>query len=148
MIFKQLFDKASCTYTYLIADPDSKEAVFIDPENTHIDDYLTLLKNLDLKLIYAFETHVHADHISGSGLLRQATGAQTCIGLHCGAESADNQLQGSEMFAFGSDTVIKCLSTPGDTPGSMSFLWNDKVFTGDALFIGGCGRTDFQNGDP
>ncbi len=148
MIFKQLFDKTSCTYTYLIADPDSKEAAFIDPVDTGVEDYLALLGSLDLKLMYSFETHVHADHVSGSGLLRQATGAQTCIGLHCGAETADNQLQGDEIFAFGNDTIIKAISTPGHTPGSLSFLWNDKVFTGDALFIGGCGRTDFQNGDP
>ncbi len=148
MIFKQLFDKTSYTYTYLIADPDSKEAVFIDPVDTEIDEYLELLKNLSLKLLYSFETHVHADHISASGLLRQVTGAQTCIGLHCGSETADNQLQGGEMFAVGSNIIIKTIATPGHTLGSTSFLWNDKVFTGDALFIGGCGRTDFQNGDP
>lgn len=148
MIFKQLFDKPSCTFTYLIADSDSKEAIIIDPVNTHLDDYLEILKTLELKLIYAFETHVHADHISGSGLLRQATGAQTCIGQHCGAETADIQLQGGETITFGSGDFIKVIATPGHTLGSMSFLWNDKVFTGDALFIGGCGRTDFQNGDP
>ncbi len=147
MIFKQYFDTASFTYTYMIADPDSKEAVFIDPVDTNVDEYLELLKNLDLKLMYSFETHVHADHISASGLLRQATGAQTCIGLHCGSETADNQLEGNEVFAFGEDTLIRTLATPGHTPGSTSFLWNDKIFTGDALFIGGCGRTDFQNGD-
>ncbi len=148
MIFKQLFDKTSCTFTYLIADSESKEAVFIDPVNTEVDDYLALLKNLDLKLLYSFETHVHADHISGSGLLRQATGAQTCIGLHCGSETADNQLVGDELFAFSSNITIRVIATPGHTLGSMSFLCNDRIFTGDALFIGGCGRTDFQNGDP
>ena len=148
MIFKQFFDKTSCTFTYMIADSVSKEAVFIDPVDTDVEAYLTLLKTLGLKLIYSFETHVHADHISGSGLLRQATGAQTCIGLHCGSESADNQLEGEESFAFGTDTIIRVIATPGHTPGSMSFLWNDRLFTGDALFIGGCGRTDFQNGDP
>ncbi len=148
MIFKQLFDKTSSTYTYLIADHDSKEAIFIDPVNTEIDGYLDLLNNLDLKLKYSFETHVHADHISASGLLRQATGAKTCIGLHCGAESADYQLVGEETFSLGHDNIIKAIGTPGHTPGSISFLWKDKVFTGDALFIGGCGRTDFQNGDP
>jgi glyoxylase-like metal-dependent hydrolase (beta-lactamase superfamily II)/rhodanese-related sulfurtransferase len=148
MMFKQIFDKNSCTYTYLIADPVSKEAVFIDPVDTYVEDYLALLKTLDLKLVYSFETHVHADHISGSGLLRQATGAQTCIGLHCGAEIADNRLVGGEAFTLGADVIINAIATPGHTPGSMSYLWADKVFTGDALFIGGCGRTDFQNGDP
>jgi len=86
MIFKQLFDKASCIYTYLIADLDQKQAIFIDPVNTNIDEYLALLNTHALQLKYSFETHVHADHISASGLLRQATGAETCIGLHCGAE--------------------------------------------------------------
>lgn len=148
MIFKQLFDKSSCTYTYLIADSESKEATFIDPVDTEVESYFALLEDLGLKLRYSFETHVHADHISGSGLLRQATGAETCIGFHCGAETADHQLLGGEVFTFGADITIKALSTPGHTSGSMSFLWNDKVFTGDALFIGGCGRTDFQNGDP
>lgn len=148
MLFKQLFDKTSFTYTYFIADLESKEAVFIDPVNTDIDDYLDLLNGLDLKLKYSFETHVHADHISASGLLRQATGAETCVGLHCGAETADHQLIGEETFSLGRNTIIKAIGTPGHTPGSISFLWNDKIFTGDALFIGGCGRTDFQNGDP
>ncbi len=148
MLFKQLFDKTSCTFTYLIADLDSRKAVFIDPVDTNVDEYLAFLKSHNLELTYAFETHVHADHISGSGLLRQATGAQTCIGVHCGAETADFQLHGEEVFTLGDHANIKTLSTPGHTPGSMSFLWNDRVFTGDALFIGGCGRTDFQNGDP
>jgi len=147
MVFKQFFDKTSCTFTYLIADLESKETLFIDPVNTAVDDYLDLLNNLGLKLKYSFETHVHADHISGSGLLRQATGAETCIGLHCGAETADHQLVGGETFTLGHNIVFKTLGTPGHTPGSLSFLCNDKVFTGDALFIGGCGRTDFQNGN-
>ena len=147
MIFRQLFDKASCTYTYLIADLESHEALFIDPVAGNIDDYLTLLKTLGLNLMYSFETHVHADHISASGLFRQATGASTCIGLHCGAETADYQLEGDETFTLGTRIIFKTIRTPGHTPGSMSFLCNDRIFTGDALFIGGCGRTDFQNGD-
>lgn len=147
MIFRQLFDKTSCTFTYLIADADSKEAILIDPVDTEIDDYIKLLKELGLKLIYSFETHVHADHVTASGLLRQAMGSKTGVGLHCGAETADCQLQGGETFTLGHNTVIKTLNTPGHTPGSISFLYNDKIFTGDALFIGGCGRTDFQNGD-
>jgi glyoxylase-like metal-dependent hydrolase (beta-lactamase superfamily II)/rhodanese-related sulfurtransferase len=146
MIFKQLFDKTSCTYTYLIADLDQKQAIFIDPVNTNVDEYLALLKTHALELKYSFETHVHADHISASGLLRQATGAKTCIGLHCGAESADYQLEGGETFTLGADVIVKTISTPGHTAGSMCFLWNDRIFTGDTLFIGGCGRTDFQNG--
>jgi glyoxylase-like metal-dependent hydrolase (beta-lactamase superfamily II)/rhodanese-related sulfurtransferase len=146
MIFKQLFDKTSCTFTYLLADIDSKEALFIDPVDSHIDDYLSLLEKHNLQLKYSFETHVHADHITASGLLRQMTGAKTAIGLHCRAGTADYQLEGNEVFNLGSST-IKTIATPGHTAGSMSFLWKDKLFTGDTLFIGGCGRTDFQNGN-
>jgi len=146
MIFKQLFDKSSSTFTYLIADLDSKEALFIDPVNTNINDYLTLLKTHNLQLKYLLETHVHADHITASGLLRQATGAKTGIGLHCGAETADYQLEGGETFTLGNSITLKVFSTPGHTAGSLSFFWNDRIFTGDTLFIGGCGRTDFQNG--
>lgn len=146
MIFKQLFDKTSSTFTYLIADPVSKEALFIDPVNTNIDEYLALLKTDDLQLKYLFETHVHADHITASGLLRQVTGAKIGIGSHCGAELADYQLQGEEVFLLGTNLSLKTICTPGHTGGSMSFLVGDKIFTGDTLFIGGCGRTDFQNG--
>ncbi|MEE9338461.1 MAG: MBL fold metallo-hydrolase [Methylococcaceae bacterium] len=146
MIFKQLFDKTSCTFTYLLADLDSKEALFIDPVDNHVDEYLALLKKHNLQLKYSFETHVHADHITASGLLRQATGAKTAIGLHCRAGTADYQLEGNEVFTLGTST-IKTIATPGHTAGSISYLWKDKLFTGDTLFIGGCGRTDFQNGN-
>ncbi|RLA25985.1 MAG: MBL fold metallo-hydrolase [Gammaproteobacteria bacterium] len=147
MIFKQLFDQATWTYTYLIADSVSKDAVFIDPVNTHIDDYLQLLNELDLNLKYSLETHVHADHITASGLLRQKTGALTGVGQLCGAETADIQIQDGDIFDFATNEQIKVIATPGHTPGSVSFLWRDRVFSGDALFIGGCGRTDFQGGN-
>jgi sulfur dioxygenase len=147
MIFKQLFDPETWTYTYLIADPVSKDAVFIDPVNTHIDDYLALLETYQLQLKYSLETHVHADHITASGLLRQRTGAQTAVSGLCGAAAADIQIQDGDVFEFASGEQIKVIATPGHTPGSISLLWRDRVFTGDALFIGGCGRTDFQGGD-
>jgi len=147
MIFKQLFDPETWTYSYLIADPVSKEAVFIDPVNTHIDEYLALLEAHNLQLKYSLETHVHADHITASGLLRQRTGAQTGVSGLCGAETADIQIQDGDIFEFGGGEQIKVIATPGHTPGSISLLWRDRVFTGDALFIGGCGRTDFQGGD-
>jgi len=134
--------------TYLIADPVSKEAVFIDPVNTHIDDYLSILEENGLQLKFSLETHVHADHITASGLLRQRTGAQTAVSKLCGAEAADIQMQNGDIFEFGNGEKIKVISTPGHTPGSVSFLWRDRLFSGDALFIGGCGRTDFQGGDP
>jgi glyoxylase-like metal-dependent hydrolase (beta-lactamase superfamily II) len=146
MIFRQLFDTASSTYTYLLADEASREAVFIDPVDTHIADYLQLLKAQDWKLKYSLETHVHADHITGSGLLRQHTKAQTGVGQQCGAVAADLQLQHGDTLTFGKHS-IQAIATPGHTPGSMSFLIGDRVFTGDALLINGCGRTDFQGGD-
>jgi glyoxylase-like metal-dependent hydrolase (beta-lactamase superfamily II)/rhodanese-related sulfurtransferase len=147
MLFKQLFDEATWTYTYLLADMDSKEAVFIDPVNTHVDDYLALLETHGLALKYSLETHVHADHITASGLLRKHTGAKTAVGKACGAETADLQLIGNETLSFGSEQ-IQVISTPGHTAGSTSFLWRGRVFSGDSLFIDGCGRTDFQAGNP
>jgi sulfur dioxygenase len=147
MIFKQLFDEATWTYTYLIADPISKEAVLIDPVNTHIDDYMALLEGQGLQLKYSLETHVHADHITASGLLRQRLGATTGVSRLCGAETADIQLQDGDVLTFADGEQIKVIATPGHTRGSLSFLWRDRVFTGDSLLIGGCGRTDFQGGD-
>lgn len=147
MIFKQLFDSETWTYTYLIADLVSKEAVFIDPVNTHVDDYVALLDEYGLTLKYTLETHVHADHITAGGLLRQRLGAQTAVSELCGAACADIQIQDGDIFTLGAGEQIKVIATPGHTPGSISFLWRDRVFTGDSLFIGGCGRTDFQGGD-
>lgn len=147
MLFRQLFDQETWTYTYLIADPVSKEAVLIDPVNTHIDEYLALFKELGLTLKYSLETHVHADHITASGLLRQKLGAQTGVSALCGAETADIQIKDGDVFVFGQGEQIKVLATPGHTKGSISFLWRDRVFTGDCLFVAGCGRTDFQGGD-
>jgi glyoxylase-like metal-dependent hydrolase (beta-lactamase superfamily II)/rhodanese-related sulfurtransferase len=147
MLFKQLFDQETWTYTYLLADSVTKDAVFIDPVNTHIDTYLALLAEHGLQLKYTLETHVHADHITASGLLRQRLGAQTGVSELCGATIADIQIKEGDVFAFGQGEQIKVIATPGHTRGSISFLWRDRVFTGDALFIGGCGRTDFQGGD-
>lgn len=147
MLFKQLFDQETWTYTYLIADPVSKDAVFIDPVNTHIDDYIALLDAQGLQLKYTLETHVHADHITASGLLRQRLGAKTGVSQLCGAEKADIQIQDGDIFEFAGGELIKVIATPGHTRGSISFLWRDRLFTGDSLLIGGCGRTDFQGGD-
>lgn len=147
MIFRQLFDQETWTYTYLIADPVNKEAMLIDPVNTHIDSYLAMLAELGLTLKYTLETHVHADHITASGLLRQKLGAQTGVSALCGAETADFQIQDGDVFSFTNGEQVKVIATPGHTKGSISFLWRDRVFSGDALFIGGCGRTDFQGGD-
>jgi glyoxylase-like metal-dependent hydrolase (beta-lactamase superfamily II)/rhodanese-related sulfurtransferase len=145
-MFKQLFDPTTWTYTYLIADEQSKEAAFIDPVNTHLQLYLDLLKEHGLTLKYSFETHVHADHITASGLLRQQTGAQTCVSKFGGAKLVDIEINDGDVFMLG-DEKIKAIPTPGHTPGCTSFLWHDRVFSGDSLLIGGCGRTDFQGGD-
>jgi glyoxylase-like metal-dependent hydrolase (beta-lactamase superfamily II) len=147
MLFKQLFDQETWTYTYLIADPFTKEAVLIDPVNTHIEAYITLLAAHGLQLKYTLETHVHADHITASGLLRQRLGSQTGVSQLCGATTADIQIQDGDVFEFAAGEQIKVIATPGHTSGSISYLWRDRLFTGDSLLIGGCGRTDFQGGD-
>ncbi len=145
-MFKQMFDEASSTLTYLIVDEVSHEAVLIDPVDSHIDDYIELLNNLNCRLKYSLETHVHADHITASGLLRQRLGVKTGVSYQCGATTADLQLKDGDILYFG-DQKIQIIATPGHTVGSLSYLWNDRIFTGDALLINGCGRTDFQGGD-
>ena len=148
MIFQQFFDEETWTYTYLLGDETACEAVIIDPVNTHLEFYLRLLQKKELRLKYSLETHVHADHITAGGLLRQRAGAETAVSELCGAECADIQIQDGEVFRFGDYEQIIVIATPGHTPGSVSFLWQDRLITGDSLFINGCGRTDFQGGDP
>ncbi|WP_456085631.1 MBL fold metallo-hydrolase [Methylobacillus arboreus] len=145
-MFRQLFDQESSTYTYLLGDESSKEALLIDPVDSGFQHYLTLLEQHGLVLKYSLETHVHADHITASGLLRQETNTLTGIGSHCNALSADLQLQHGDQLSLGQHTV-HVLATPGHTVGSVSYLVDDRVFTGDSLLINGCGRTDFQGGD-
>lgn len=145
MIFQQLFDQETWTYTYLLGDESSKEAVFIDPVITHIDEYMALLEKHGLTLKYSLETHVHADHITASGLLRKRTGAETGVSENGGAAAANIQFKGGEVLTFGNEQ-LKVIPTPGHTPGCTSYLWGDRIFSGDALFIDGCGRTDFPDG--
>lgn len=145
-MLKQMYDETSSTLTYMIVDELSKEAVLIDPVDTHINDYITLLNDLECQLKYSLETHVHADHITASGLLRQRLGVKTGVSYKCGAITADLQLNDGDVLDFGSQKIL-VLATPGHTVGSLSFLWSDRIFTGDALLINGCGRTDFQGGD-
>ncbi len=144
--FRQLFDSTSSTYTYLLGDAHAHAAVMIDPVAQHCNLYLSLLDEHKLKLDLILETHVHADHISGAHCLREQTGARVAMGKDCNASCADIQLRGDEMLTFGAEKVL-VLATPGHTPGSLSYLWRERLFTGDALLIGGCGRTDFQGGD-
>ncbi len=146
-IFKQYFEPESSTYTYLLADSDTREAVLIDTVDSEKDFYLAELERLGLKLRWILETHVHADHITAAGQLRDATGATTAVGRACGAECANVQLEDGQTLVFGNE-VIRVINTPGHTPGSVSYHWRDRVFTGDALLISGCGRTDFQGGNP
>jgi len=147
MFFRQLFDEDTWTFTYFLADPVTQEAVIIDPVKEQIENYLNLINDMGVTLKYALETHVHADHITAGGLLRNHLGTQTGVGAACGAECADIQINSGDVFTFGEDEHIKVIATPGHTPGSVSFYWRDRVFTGDSLFIGGCGRADFQGGD-
>ncbi len=145
-MFKQMFDVASSTYTYLLVDKASSEAVIIDPVSSHIEDYIAMVNQLGLQLKYSLETHVHADHITASGMLRERLGIETGVSELCGATTADMQLNDGDIVRFGAQQM-QVIATPGHTPGSVSYLWGDRIFTGDALLINGCGRTDFQGGD-
>lgn len=144
--FRQMLDQSSSAYSYLLGEYASYQAVLIDPVVQHIDLYLSVLKEQNLELVLTLETHVHADHVTAAGLLREITGAQVAISRQCHAPCADIQLCGDEILTFGEES-IDVLSTPGHTMGSLSYLWRDRLFTGDALLIGGCGRTDFQGGN-
>ena len=133
-MFKQMFDTPSSTLTYLIVDDSTREAVIIDPVDSQLTYYLSLFKQLNCTLKYALETHVHADHITASGLLREKLGIKTGVSAQCGAATADLQLKHGDNLAFGSQQ-IKVIATPGHTQGSLSFLWQDRLMTGDALLI-------------
>ncbi|MGJ8620894.1 MAG: MBL fold metallo-hydrolase [Methylophilaceae bacterium] len=145
-MFRQFFDEDSSTLTYLLVDDASNEAVIIDPVKAHVDAYVGLVEKYHLKLVYALETHVHADHVTAGGVLRKQLGAKAAVSQACGAIDADKQLNEGDILYFGKEQ-IKVIATPGHTAGSLTFLWQDKLFTGDALLINGCGRTDFQSGD-
>ena len=147
MLFKQLFDQESSTLTYLIADLASREALIIDPVKTEIETYKKLLNQYGLILKYSIETHVHADHVTASGTLRQELKCITGVSKACEAKLADVQINDGDTFQLGQTETIKAIATPGHTVGSLSFVWRDKVFTGDCLLINGCGRSDFQGGD-
>ena len=141
----QLFDPASSTYTYVVFDETTREAVIIDPVDEQLERDLATLRQYGLKLMWTIETHAHADHITSAGLLAEHTGAQTAAPQACGITTAAMQLVDGDELRFGSE-VVKGLHTPGHTAGSMSFVWRNHVFTGDTLLINGCGRTDFQSG--
>jgi len=146
MIIRQLFDAESSTYTYLVADPVAGVAALIDPVRDQVDRDLRLVAELGLTLTHVLETHVHADHVTGAALLRERTGARTYASA-AGAPCADVRLQDGDVIPLGA-VALTALATPGHTDDSLSFRAPGAVFTGDCLLIRGCGRTDFQNGDP
>ena len=145
MIFKQLFDTKSSTYTYIISSGQGREALIIDPVIENVDDYLDILRILDLKLVKVIDTHIHADHITGASKLKQATSCITLMGEHTPAETVEIKVKDEEIIKL-DQLEIKALHTPGHTSDSFSFLMNNYLFSGDTLLINGTGRTDFQNG--
>jgi len=153
MLFRQLFDKQSSTYTYLIASDMGREALIIDPVKEQAPAYLNLIKQLDLKLVRAIDTHTHADHVTALGDLRDATGCMTLMGEFTKAECVSDHVSEGETVDI-DGVKLKALYTPGHTDESFSFVLDgagereDAVFTGDVLLIRGSGRTDFQGGDP
>ncbi|MEM6608070.1 MAG: MBL fold metallo-hydrolase [Pseudomonadota bacterium] len=147
MIFRQLFDHMSSTYTYLIASRKGGEALMIDPVLDQTGRYLKLLEELDLKLVKVIDTHIHADHVSAMGALRDATRCVTVMGAESPADVVSMRVSDNERLTI-EGIALTALHTPGHTSESYSFLMDDRVFTGDTLLIRGTGRTDFQNGDP
>jgi len=146
MLFRQIFDKESSTYTYLIASREGGEALLVDPVREHTDSYIQLIRELDLKLVLATDSHIHADHVTGLGRLREQTGCITAMGEMTQAECLSTRFADCEKLRL--DGVdIQALYTPGHTDDSYSFRLPDRVLTGDTLLIRGTGRTDFQNGD-
>lgn len=145
LIFQQLFEKETSTYTYLLGDSQSGEAVLIDPVIEMVERDLKLIEELGLKLKYILDTHVHADHISGSGEIRNRTGAKIGISSAYGVSCADLSLEDNQILKFG-DFEIQVIHTPGHTKGCLTYKLHNMIFTGDALLVRGCGRTDFQNG--
>jgi glyoxylase-like metal-dependent hydrolase (beta-lactamase superfamily II) len=147
MIFRQLYEQQSSTYTYLLASRKGGEAVLIDPVDEFADMYVTLIEQLGLRLVYALDTHTHADHITALGSLRERTDCTTVMGDRTRAECVDLRLAEGDVLDV-DGIKLRALFTPGHTDESMSFVMDDRVFTGDVLLYRGTGRTDFQGGDP
>ena len=147
MIFRQLFDKSSSTYTYLLAERQGGEALLIDPVLDNTAQYVRLIDELDLKLVKAVDTHIHADHVTALGALRERTGCATAMGSTTKVECVSVHFREGDKLSA-DNLHLDVIYTPGHTDDSYSFRLPDRVFTGDTLLIRGTGRTDFQNGDP
>ncbi|MFT3953753.1 MAG: rhodanese-like domain-containing protein [Piscinibacter sp.] len=149
MIFRQLFDPASSTYSYLLGDGDSGEALLIDPVYEQVPRDLALVQELGLRLLATLDTHVHADHVTGAWRLQQRCGSRIALAEAAGADAVDRPLRDGERVAFGS-RHLEVRATPGHTDGCLTYVLDDHgmAFTGDSLLIRGCGRTDFQQGSP
>ena len=147
MIFKQVFDKKSSTYTYLIASSKGREALIIDPVFENVEDYIKTLKSLNLKLVKVIDTHIHADHVTGASKLKDITKCVTIMGNHTPADSVEIKVKDEEIIKL-DHLKLRALYTPGHTSDSFSFLMDNYLFSGDTLLINGTGRTDFQNGNP
>ena len=145
MIFRQVFDNKSSTYTYIIASAKGREAVIIDPVIENVESYLGLLNELDLKLVKVIDTHIHADHITGASKLKKVTNCSTIMGEHTPADAVEIKVKDEEIIKI-DQIEIKAMYTPGHTSDSYSFLMDKYLFSGDTLLINGTGRTDFQNG--
>ena len=146
MIFKQLFDTKSSTYTYLISSGKGREALIIDPVIENVNEYINVLKELDLKLVKVIDTHIHADHITAASKLKDITKCSTIMGDHSPAESVEIKVKDNELIDL-DNLKIRAIYTPGHTSDSYSFLMDNHLFSGDTLLINGTGRTDFQNGN-
>jgi glyoxylase-like metal-dependent hydrolase (beta-lactamase superfamily II) len=146
MIFKQVFDKKSSTYTYLIASSKGREALIIDPVLENVEVYIKLLDELDLKLVKVIDTHIHADHVTGASKLKNITKCVTIMGDHTPADTVEIKVRDDDYINL-DNLKIKAMYTPGHTSDSYCFLMNNYLFSGDTLLINGTGRTDFQNGN-
>ena len=147
MLVRQLFDADTSTYTYILADPKSKQAAIIDSVKEQVERDVKLLEEMGLTLKYALETHVHADHVTGAGDLRDRLGAKVVYHESSENQCADQLVKDGEVLKLGDETIT-VMHTPGHTSGDTTYKIDGVVFTGDALLIRGCGRTDFQQGDP
>ena len=146
MLFHQLFDKNSSTFTYLIASAKGREALIIDPVLGNIEQYIKLLNELDLKLVKVIDTHIHADHITAASKLKNKTNCTTIMGEHTPSDTVEIKVKDNEII-YVDKLEIKVIYTPGHTKDSYSFLMNNYLFSGDTLLINGTGRTDFQGGN-